>query len=193
METCTLQQPQLWPGTLWWSCFFLSPSLLAQLPDTACFWILQAGCFWRFTQTVLQLPLQLVFLPIPQEFPDEGLSPVGTSRFFCCMEYGPWKSHSHCVEDLNDANLLEVASARQNRFRFRKALVIGNCTSATFQVCPGPQQRAYLSFKFPPTCTMNTSWTWLFRGDFPLNGSPMTRSVKFGIWGGGMRWNPIEN
>ena len=25
--------------------------------------------------------------------------------------YCPWKSHSHCLEDLNDANLLEVASA----------------------------------------------------------------------------------
>ena len=45
--------------------------------------------------------------------------------------------------------------------------MIRNATSATFQVCPGPQQRGFLSFKFPPTRTMNTRWTWLFRSDFP--------------------------
>ena len=26
-------------------------------------------------------------------------------------DYGPWKSHSHCGEGLNGANILEVASA----------------------------------------------------------------------------------
>ena len=136
--------------------FFPSTSLLRQLPENysmlhARFRILQAGVpenLWWFCSS----PSACVS-PIPHEV-HEGLSPVGTSTFALCVffpldtcwfiEEGaydccPWKSHNHCSEDFNGANMLEVASALLYIEDMRHALIeswwaaVGNKT-----VCVAP-------------------------------------------------------
>ena len=66
IQACTLQQPQLWPGALWWIWFFpftFLPSAAPRklwpascpLPD------IRSGCSWEFMKMVLQFPFSLCF------------------------------------------------------------------------------------------------------------------------------------
>ena len=89
METCTLQQPQLWPGTLWWNCFFPSPSLLRQLPENySAFPDISGRLFLKIHSDGFAAPLQLVFLPFLTKFLMKGL--VRWVLPVCyCMEYCP--------------------------------------------------------------------------------------------------------
>ena len=89
VETCTLQQPQLWPGTLWWNCFFPSPSLLRQLPKNySAFPGISGRLFLKIHSDGFTAPLQLVFLPFLTKFLMKGL--VRWVLPVCyCMEYCP--------------------------------------------------------------------------------------------------------
>ena len=162
------------------SRFFPSPSLLRQLPENySAFPDISGRLFLKIHSDGFAAPLQLVFLPFLTKFLMKGL--VRWVLPVCyCMEYCPWDSRSHCGEDFNDANLLEVDSALLyiEDMRHVPRIMVDGCgqqkchlmrfhsghrndTSATFQVCPGPQQTSCPdpSWSFFPSNSRHVQWT----------------------------------